>query len=157
MTNNNTNNNNIIINFGNNLKNLRTENNITMQELSDKLGLSRQIISNYENGRKLPNLYSLVQISRFFNCSIDSLIYENTDIDISSLIEVPNEKINYLNKLTNDVNLIEKKLMKNNTNYLELVKEIQDTFSQSFNLLENIHSVIDDITDEDINHPENNK
>lgn len=155
MTNfNNTNNNNIIINFGNNLKNLRKENNITMQELSEQLGLSRQILSHYENGKKLPNLYSLIQISRFFNCSIDSLIYANTDIDISTLIEVPNEKMECLNKINDNVNLIEKKLMKNNTNHLELVKEIQDTFSQSFNLLENIHSIINEIADEDTNHPE---
>ena len=115
----------IIINFGNNLKALRTENNLSINELSDKLGMSRQIISSYENNRKLPNLYSLIQISRFFNCSIDSLVFANSDIDAEQLYKIPN------------------------TNLKNLLKDIESIFSQSSSLLENLHSVITEITEDD--------
>ena len=110
----------IIINFGNNLKALRTENNLSINDLSDKLGMSRQIISSYENNKKLPNLYTLIQISTFFNCSIDSLVFSNADIDIEKLSSI------------------------NNSNNVEnLLKEVESIFNQSSTLLESVQRVLE--------------
>lgn len=79
---------NIVNNFANNLKNLRQQNNLTQSELGNKLDITKQIISNYENGKKLPNLYTVIKISNYFNCSIDSLVYNGTEINTSNLDEI---------------------------------------------------------------------
>ena len=41
------------------IANLRKEKNMTQQELADKLGVTDRAVSNWENGRRLPD-YSLL-------------------------------------------------------------------------------------------------
>lgn len=61
-------------NFKENLKLLRTETNIGQVELAKKLGVSKGIISLWENGLREPNMSSLISIAKFFNVSIDFLV-----------------------------------------------------------------------------------
>ena len=56
------------------LKNLRTEKGIGQIELSQKLCVSKGIISLWENGLREPNMSNLIAIARFFDCSIDYLV-----------------------------------------------------------------------------------
>lgn len=56
------------------LKSLRKERNIGQIELSKALGVSKGIISLWENGLREPNMYSLIQLAKFFNVSIDYLV-----------------------------------------------------------------------------------
>lgn len=42
--------------FGNNIKKLREEKNLTQQQLADKLYVSRQTICRWENGSRCPDL-----------------------------------------------------------------------------------------------------
>lgn len=56
------------------LKSLRKEHNIGQIELSKALGVSKGIISLWENGLREPNMYSLIQLAKFFNVSIDYLV-----------------------------------------------------------------------------------
>ena len=60
--------------FGKNLKILRTEKNIGQIELAKFLGVSKGIISLWENGLREPNMYSLISIAKFFKVSIDFLV-----------------------------------------------------------------------------------
>ena len=60
--------------FKENLKLLRTETNIGQVELAIKLGVSKGIISLWENGLREPNMSSLISIAKFFNVSIDFLV-----------------------------------------------------------------------------------
>ncbi|MBQ3219071.1 MAG: helix-turn-helix transcriptional regulator [Clostridia bacterium] len=60
--------------FKENLKLLRTETNIGQVELAKKLGVSKGIISLWENGLREPNMSSLISIAKFFNVSIDFLV-----------------------------------------------------------------------------------
>ena len=60
--------------FKNNLKMLRLEKGLGQVELSNKLGLSKGIISLWENGLREPNMSSLIVLSKFFNVSIDYLV-----------------------------------------------------------------------------------
>ncbi|MDT1940672.1 MULTISPECIES: helix-turn-helix transcriptional regulator [Carnobacterium] len=46
----------------------------TQQKLADELLVSRQTISNWENGRSYPDLESLIIISEKFNLTLDELI-----------------------------------------------------------------------------------
>ena len=58
----------------NKLKELRLEKNIGQVELSKAIGVSKGIISLWENGLREPNMYSLIALAKFFNVSIDELV-----------------------------------------------------------------------------------
>ena len=60
--------------FKNNLKLLRQEQGIGQVELAKKLGVSKGIISLWENGLREPSMSSLIEIAKFFNVSIDFLV-----------------------------------------------------------------------------------
>lgn len=140
---------NIIINFGNNLKKLRLQNNLTLQELSENLGLSRQMLSYYENNKKSPNLYSLIQISKFFNCSIDSLIFSNTDINISELQEVPTDThLEDIDKIYEKINQLKKYLDTISYKYTKLLKDSEKVVLKSENILSDIAELLPNINSE---------
>ena len=60
--------------FKNNLKILRLEKGLGQVELSQKLGLSKGIISLWENGLREPNMSSLIILAKFFGVTIDYLV-----------------------------------------------------------------------------------
>ena len=88
------------INLGKKIKEYRKLNNITQQELANKLGISRSTLSYYENGEVEPNIYTLLKLSEIMNCSMDYLfsieVLDNTDvkIDYSSYINNNEKTIN---------------------------------------------------------------
>jgi transcriptional regulator with XRE-family HTH domain len=53
---------------------LRKDNNLTQEELADKLYVSRQTVSNWENGKFYPDIETLILISNTFNISLDTLL-----------------------------------------------------------------------------------
>ena len=59
---------------GKNLKNIRKKNNITQDELAEKLSVTRQAVSNWENGKTEPDIETLTKIAQIFNISIDELV-----------------------------------------------------------------------------------
>ena len=56
------------------LSRLRKEFDMTQSELADRLNLTRQAISRYENGDSFPDISILLMICGIFNVSIDELI-----------------------------------------------------------------------------------
>ena len=56
------------------LKELRFERNLGQVELAKAIGVSKGIISLWENGLREPNMYSLILLAKFFNVSIDELV-----------------------------------------------------------------------------------
>lgn len=60
--------------FKNNLKALRLERGLGQVELAQKLGVSKGIISLWENGLREPNMSSLIALARFFGVSTDYLL-----------------------------------------------------------------------------------
>ncbi len=68
--------------FNKNLKHLRRKNNRQTQEnLAKCLGLTRSVISSYEDGRAEPNIATLTRMSEYFNVSIDNL----TNLDLANV------------------------------------------------------------------------
>lgn len=63
-----------IMSFGTRLQNLRKENRISQEELAEKLDVSRQAISRWENDNGYPEVEKLIQIAEIFNASMDYLI-----------------------------------------------------------------------------------
>lgn len=60
--------------FGKTLKERRSQLDLTQQEVAKKLYISRQTISNWENGKSYPDLDMLIKISDVYHVSIDSLL-----------------------------------------------------------------------------------
>lgn len=56
------------------LQSKRKELKYTQDDLAEKIHVSRQTISNWENGRTLPDIESLILISDFYEISLDNLI-----------------------------------------------------------------------------------
>ena len=60
--------------FANRLKRLRKEKQLSQEQLSLELHVSRQAISKWETG-VLPDVENLINIAHFFTCSLDYLVY----------------------------------------------------------------------------------
>lgn len=56
------------------LKSLRKEKNLTLEELAQDLGMTKQVLSRYERGEREADYKTLVKIADFFTVSIDYLL-----------------------------------------------------------------------------------
>ena len=61
-------------NIGKRIKNMREKNGLTQKELAEKLGVSRQALSNYESDKRLPDIYVVAQMADVFSVTVDTLI-----------------------------------------------------------------------------------
>ncbi|MCL2199320.1 MAG: helix-turn-helix transcriptional regulator [Defluviitaleaceae bacterium] len=66
------------IGVGNQILLLRKRNGFTQEELAEKLKISAQAISKWENGHTLPETALLPLLAKFLNTSIDSILMPNT-------------------------------------------------------------------------------
>lgn len=66
------------------IKKYRTEANLSQEELADKIYVSRQTISNWENEKKYPDIKSLVLMSEVFQVSLDNLVKRNWKTAVKS-------------------------------------------------------------------------
>ena len=57
--------------LGKHIKKYRTEAGWSQEELADRVYVSRQTISNWENDKSYPDIKSLVLLSEIFSISID--------------------------------------------------------------------------------------
>lgn len=60
--------------FSSRLKQLRKDNNLTLQELGTNLNVTKQTTSRWETGDRLPTIELLVSISNYYQVSIDYLL-----------------------------------------------------------------------------------
>lgn len=56
------------------IKKYRTNLNLSQEELAEKVYVTRQTISNWENNKNYPDIHSLLLLSSLFNISLDQLI-----------------------------------------------------------------------------------
>ena len=62
-------------NIGKNIRKIRRARGLTQDELAEKLFITRQTISGWENGRTQPDIDTLTQLAGVFDVSIERLIY----------------------------------------------------------------------------------
>ena len=76
-----------MVDFGNVLKTLRLKENMTQAQLAKKIGLTKSVISAYENGLRLPSYDVLIHIAKIFNVSTDYLLglEHKREVDLSGL------------------------------------------------------------------------
>ena len=77
------------------IKKYRTEKNISQEELAVKIFVTRQSISNWENGKTYPDIHSLLLLSSLFGISLDQLV--KGDIEIMKA-EIKKEEIAKMNR-----------------------------------------------------------
>ncbi|MEO3945813.1 helix-turn-helix domain-containing protein [Gorillibacterium sp. CAU 1737] len=64
--------------IGRHIQWLRKEAGWTQVELSERLGISHQAVSKWENGESLPDLEVLLQLARAFGLSVEELLLADT-------------------------------------------------------------------------------
>ena len=62
------------VEFGENLKKLRTSRRLTQKEFGERVGLSKAVVSKYENALGYPSLDMLIKIAAFFGVSTDYIL-----------------------------------------------------------------------------------
>lgn len=75
-------------NIGLKIKQKRKEYNLTQEEIADKLGVSRQTVSKWENDRSLPDIHSLLLFCEIFDTSLDELLREDSNINGNMVAEM---------------------------------------------------------------------
>ena len=63
--------------FGKKLKELRLEKGLSQQKLGEVFGFCNQTISFWEIGSREPDLDTLILIAKYFEVSLEELLYEN--------------------------------------------------------------------------------
>lgn len=80
-----------------NLKNIRKENNLSQEQLAEKLGVSRQAVSKWESGQSYPEMDKVLLICKLFNYNMDELMNENI-----KEVEENKQSKNNINKYIDD-------------------------------------------------------
>lgn len=76
--------------FKDNLIALRKINNLSQEELADRIGVTRQTLSKYETGESLPDIDKCMALANVFEVSLDDLV--NYDSKESGLNVPPKGK-----------------------------------------------------------------
>lgn len=85
-----------LMDIGAKLKGARNDAGLTQEQIAEALGVSRQTVSNWENGRTYPDIISVIKMSDIYNISLDLLLKEREEKPVS-------DYLNYLEESTNMV------------------------------------------------------
>ena len=67
---------------GKKIANLRRQLNLTQDDLANKLYVSRQLVSKWENGIGIPSIETFVDMSKLFGVSIEEILCTNDKVEI---------------------------------------------------------------------------
>lgn len=91
--------------LGKRLKKVRIEKGFSQAEVADFLNISRQSISRWETDKSYPYIDNLVELSKYYEVSIDELLTET-----KALQQEINEKTEQMNKNIEEIEEKQKKL-----------------------------------------------
>lgn len=81
--------------LGERIYKLRTEKNLSQGDLAERLEVSRQSVSKWENNNAVPDLDKIIALSEIFEVSLDELVKGKTT-KVENTDDIPqNRKINY--------------------------------------------------------------
>ena len=88
--------------FSETLKKLRLSHNLNQVQLAQKLNVSKQAISNWENNNIQPSIDILIKIADIFSVSTDYLLGrdQHTSLDVSGL--TPTQQA-HIQQIINDI------------------------------------------------------
>lgn len=124
--------------FAKNLAYLRKQNNLTLEQFSKQVGVSRSTLANYERGIRIPDLMTAGKLATFFNCSLDDMVFNGMEIDIKKLKKI--EKIdNAIENFKNNDSII-KTLESKKLKLEQFTKDVPQQIEEIEQLLEIIKS-----------------
>ena len=104
------------MNLSDNLKKIRKENNLSQEQLAEKLGVSRQAVSKWESNLAYPEMDKVLQICNMFDLNIDELLNQN----VKEVKKNKQSKLNinkyidsFLNYITKTINMLSSMTFKN--------------------------------------------
>lgn len=80
---------------GDRLKEYRLKKNLTQTEVADKLNISRQSVSKWENNHSYPEIDNLIMLGNLYDVSIDVLLNQSNTKDKNTTETKLPEKNNY--------------------------------------------------------------
>ena len=63
------------------IKKARNQSKFTQEQSAEALGVSRQTMSNWENGKSYPDIISVIKMSDLYSVSLDCLLKEETSMN----------------------------------------------------------------------------
>lgn len=72
------------VNVGKKIAKLRLANKMTQDDLADKLNITRQALSKWENGISIPSIDALLDLSQIFHTTIDEILCLDEKIKVNS-------------------------------------------------------------------------
>lgn len=85
--------------LGKQIKMHRLETKLSQEDLADRVYVSRQTISNWENDKSYPDVHSLILLSEIFQISLDKLIKGDIDAMKEVIEKQEIEKMNHYGKI----------------------------------------------------------
>ena len=80
--------------IGTKIKNARIAAQLTQEQVADALGVSRQTMSNWENGKTYPAIISVIKMSDLYGISLDHLLKEREEMPMSNYMDYLEESTN---------------------------------------------------------------
>lgn len=93
--------------IGNNIRNIRKRNGMTLKQIADIIGCSPQLISQYESGKRQPKLETKKKIAAALNCDVSDI--DNSIYVISTEYKLTPERLERLKKDAEVLEIIKKK------------------------------------------------
>ena len=117
------------LNIGNNIRTLRRSRDMTQDELADKLGVTFQTVSRWENGGSYPDIEFLPAIAGVFGVTVDHLLGSDTEIRREQLKELTGRLGQAVTERKNDT-VIEllREFRRDLRRYADLTTELQYTW-----------------------------
>ena len=79
--------------FNEKLQLLRRTRGISQEKLAEEIGVSRQVISKWEEGNEIPDMYDLMALSDWFNVSLDELLRDRINPRTLQLLSFLEEEV----------------------------------------------------------------
>lgn len=83
----------------NQIKKYRTMMKMSQEELSEKVYVTRQTVSNWENGKSYPDIHSLLLLSSLFEVSLDELIKGDIELMKKEICKKDTALYNYYSNI----------------------------------------------------------
>ena len=92
--------------LGEQIRKLRLARNISQVQLAQKLDVSKQSVSNWENNNIFPSVEVLVKIAKFFGCSTDFLLELDRQYSCIDTTNLTLEQAAHIQQLVLDFELL---------------------------------------------------
>lgn len=81
------------MNLGNKILKIRKDNKMSQEQFAEILNVTRQTVSNWENGKNYPDIETLIKISDKFNVSLDILLKGDKEMIKDINKKIKNNKV----------------------------------------------------------------